>query len=57
MHMPMQYQSLAGDMDFALSGGQRLRIPMARANRRFIMEGGTLIEPNGDGISREHASK
>lgn len=31
MHMPMQYQSLVGDMGSALSGGQRQRILLARA--------------------------
>ncbi len=59
LHMPMQYNSLVGDMGSGLSGGQKQRIVLARALYRepqilFMDEATSHLDVNNESIVNSH---
>ena len=59
LHMPMQYNSLVGDMGSGLSGGQKQRIVLARALYKeplilFMDEATSHLDVNNESIVNSH---
>nr|WP_301416919.1 peptidase domain-containing ABC transporter [Microbulbifer sp. MI-G] len=59
MHMPMQYNTLVGDMGTSLSGGQKQRIVMARALYRaprilFMDEATSHLDMANESLVNQH---